>query len=77
MILDDPEEIASHFAMGELSGTREHPAERRDQLAAVTRDQVISAARELFVPAGLNVVAVGAQNKKNREKLKQLTLGYV
>jgi predicted Zn-dependent peptidase len=77
MILDDPEEIASHFAMGELSGTREHPAERRDQLAAVTRDQVITAARELFVPAGLNVVAVGAQNKKNREKLKQLTLGYV
>jgi predicted Zn-dependent peptidase len=77
MILDDPEEIASHFAMGELSGTREHPAERREQLAAVTREQVLAAARGLFAPAGLNVVAVGAQNKRNREKLKQLTLGYI
>jgi predicted Zn-dependent peptidase len=76
MILDDPEEVASHFAMSELTGTLQHPAERRDQLAAVTRDQVVTAARELFAPSGLNVVAVGAQNKKSRERLKQLTLSY-
>jgi predicted Zn-dependent peptidase len=77
MTLDDPEEIASHFAMTELSGTLQHPAERRDQLAAVSREQVLAAARELFVPGGLNVVAVGAQNKKNRAKLEKLTLGFV
>lgn len=76
MILDDPEEVASHFAMSELSGTLQHPAERREQLAAVTRDQVITAARELFTPSGLNVVAVGAQNKKARDRLKQLALSY-
>jgi predicted Zn-dependent peptidase len=76
MILDDPEEVASHFAMSELSGTLQHPAERREQLAAVTREQVIVAARELFAPGGLNVVAVGAQNKRNRDKLRQLTLDY-
>jgi predicted Zn-dependent peptidase len=76
MILDDPEEVAAHFAMSELTGTREHPAERREQLAAVTRDQVMTAARSLFVASGLNVVAVGAQNKKNRDRLRQLTLGY-
>jgi predicted Zn-dependent peptidase len=76
MILDDPEEVASHFAMSELSGLLQHPAERREQLAAVTRDQVVEAAREVFAPAGLNVVAVGAQNKKSRDKLKQLALAY-
>jgi predicted Zn-dependent peptidase len=76
MTLDDPEEIASYFAMAELAGTRQHPAERRDQLAAVTREQVMEAARQLFTRAGLNVVAVGAQSKKNREKLRQLTLDY-
>jgi predicted Zn-dependent peptidase len=76
MMLDDPEEIAAHFAMSELTGTREHPAERREQLAAVTRDQVMTAARSLFAPSGLNVVAVGAQNKKNRDRLRQLTLAF-
>jgi predicted Zn-dependent peptidase len=76
MMLDDPEEVASHFAMSELTGTLQHPSERRDQLAAVTRDQVVAAARELFAPSRLNVVAVGAQNKKSRDRLKQLTLSY-
>lgn len=76
MMLDDPEDVASHFAMSELTGTLQHPAERRDQLAAVTREQVVAAARELFAPSRLNVVAVGAQNKKNRDRLKQLTLSY-
>ena len=76
MMLDDPEEVASLFAMSELAGTQQHPAERRDQLAQVTRDEVMEAARLLFSASGLNVVAVGAQSKRNREKLKQLTLGY-
>ncbi len=77
MMLDDPEEVASHYAMSELSGTLQDPAERREQLAGVTRDQVITAAREVFAPSGLNVVAVGAQSKKSRDKLKQLVLSYV
>lgn len=76
MILDDPEEVAAHFAMAELSGTAKHPAERLQQLAAVTRDQVVTAAREVFAPNGLNVVAVGAQNKRSRDKLKQLALEF-
>ncbi len=76
MTLDDPEEVASHFAMSELSGTLQHPADRREELASVTREQVITAAREVFAPSGLNVVAVGAQNKKSRDKLKQLALAY-
>jgi predicted Zn-dependent peptidase len=77
MMLDDPEEVAAHFAMSELALTGQHPAERRDQLARVTREQVIQAAQDLFNPTGLNVVAVGAQAKRNREKLKQLTLDYM
>lgn len=76
MMLDDPEEVASHFGMTELSHTRQHPAERRQQLAALTREQVMEAARALFAPENLNVVAVGAQSKRNRDKLQRLTLQY-
>jgi predicted Zn-dependent peptidase len=76
MMLDDPEGVASHFAMSELGRTELHPAERRDQLAAVTREQVMQAARELFQPSGLNVVAVGAHGRRNRERLRELTLSY-
>jgi predicted Zn-dependent peptidase len=76
MMLDDPEDVASHFGMSELARTQQHPAERREQLAQVTRDEVMQAARELFTASGLNVVAVGAQSKRLRDKLKQLTLDY-
>lgn len=76
MMLDDPEEVASHFAMSELARTEQHPAERRDQLARVTREQVVQAARELFRADGLNVVAVGAHGRRNRERLRELTLSY-
>lgn len=76
MILDDPEEVAAHFAMAELSGTAQHPAGRREQLAEVTREQVLNAAREVFTPSGLNIVAVGAQSKRNRRKLEQLALEF-
>jgi predicted Zn-dependent peptidase len=76
MMLDDPEDVASHFGMSELARTQQHPAERREQLAQVTRDEVMQAARDLFTASGLNVVAVGAQSKRLRDKLKQLTLDY-
>jgi predicted Zn-dependent peptidase len=76
MMLDNPEDVASHFGMSELARTRQHPAERREQLAAVTREQVMQAARELFKAPGLNVVAVGAQSKRQRDRLRQLTLDY-
>jgi hypothetical protein len=62
--------------MSELARTQQHPAERREQLAQVTRDEVMQAARDLFTASGLNVVAVGAQSKRLRDKLKQLTLDY-
>ncbi len=76
MMLDNPEDVASHFAMAELAGTLQHPAERREQLAAISRDEVQAAARRLFRPENLNVVAVGTPVKKTREKLRQLTLDY-
>jgi predicted Zn-dependent peptidase len=74
-ILDDPSEVASHFALVELNETRQHPAEREAQLAAVTRDQVMSAAREVFRASALNIVAVGTQNKRRQEKLIEIARG--
>ncbi len=75
-ILDDPEEIASHFGLGELTGTRQHPAERRDQLASVTKAEVRAAAESLFRPEGLNVVAVGAGNRRARDQLQRLVRDF-
>jgi predicted Zn-dependent peptidase len=74
-ILDDPTEVASHFALVELNETRQHPAEREAQLAAVTRDQVMSAARDVFKASALNIVAVGTQNKRRQEKLIEIARG--
>jgi predicted Zn-dependent peptidase len=71
-ILDDPSEVASHFALVELNETRQHPAEREAQLAAVTRDQIMSAGRDVFKASNLNVVAVGTQNKRRQDKLIEI-----
>jgi hypothetical protein len=38
----------------------------------VTRDQIMSAARDVFTPSGLNIVAVGTQSKRRQEKLIEL-----
>lgn len=74
-ILDDPSEVASHFGLVELNETRQHPAEREAQLAAVTRDQVMSAARDVFKASALNIIAVGTQNKRRQEKLIEIARG--
>jgi predicted Zn-dependent peptidase len=74
-ILDDPSEVASHFALVELNETRQHPAEREAQLAAVTREQVMSAARDVFKASALNIIAVGTQNKRRQEKLIEIARG--
>ena len=75
-ILDDPEEVASHFALTELTGTEKDPEARREQILSVTRDQVIRAASEVFSPERLNVVAVGSQPRRGRDKLRKLVRDY-
>lgn len=72
-ILDDPEEVASHYALAELTGTNQQPWERQLQLAAVTADEVRDAATTLFRAENLNVVAVGAKSRRIRDELQRLT----
>lgn len=72
-ILDDPGEVVSHFGLVELNGTRQHPAEREAQLAAVTREQVMDAAREVFRSSAMSIVAVGTQSKRRQEKLIEIS----
>jgi predicted Zn-dependent peptidase len=75
-MLDDPEEVASHFGLAELGMTQKHPSHRREQLAQVTREQIVSAAQQVFRPEGLNGVAVGAHSRRGEVRLRRLTLGY-
>lgn len=72
-ILDDPSEVASHFALVELNETRQHPAEREAQLADVTREQVMSAARDVFRASNLNIIAVGTQSRRRQDKLIEIS----
>lgn len=72
-ILDDPEEVASHYALAELTGTNQQPCERREQLAAVSAAEIRQAASELFRSDNLNVVAVGARSRRVRDELQRLT----
>jgi predicted Zn-dependent peptidase len=72
-ILDDPTEVASHFALVELNETRQHPAEREAQLADVTREQVMSAAQDVFRASNLNIIAVGSQSRRRQDKLIEIS----
>lgn len=75
-MLDDPEEVASHFGLCELGMTLQSPSARAQQLSDVTREQVIEAAQRVFQPSALNVVAVGAQSKRGEERLRRKVSDY-
>lgn len=75
-ILDDPEEVASHYGLAELTGTRQEPNDRKAQMSAVTVEQVREAATSLFRPESLNVVAVGGRSKRVKDQLRRLTTDF-
>ena len=71
-LLDDPGDIAEYLADATLRGYARTPAERREQIDAVTTDAVRAAAERLFVPAGLNAVIVGSQPKRAQAAITKL-----
>jgi predicted Zn-dependent peptidase len=71
-MLDEPADMAAFVASGVLTGVALTPAVRRDQLLAVTRDEVRRAAAWMFRPEGSSVVVVGELKKRDRKALREL-----
>lgn len=71
-MLDDPGEVAEFFALGALTQVARTPAERAAQLRAVTREQVRSAAEQIFRREAASAVAVGLQPRRAQDALRRL-----
>lgn len=73
-MLDDPGDVADILALAELTGGPATPRERLAQLEAVSVDQVLTVAQQVFRPANLSVVTVGRQSERARAKLQRRAL---
>jgi len=71
-MLDDPGEVADFLADSHLRGYARTATERRDQIAAVTRDEVRAAAERIFVRENLSAVVVGLQPKRTQAEILRL-----
>lgn len=75
-LLDSPSGLADFLADAALRDQARTPAERRDELASVSREAVSKAGAALFRPENLSVVVVGAQPKGARAALSELIEGF-
>lgn len=75
-LLDDPSELTGFYGYAELKQTIRDPMQRTDQLEAVSLETLRDVARDLFTPENLVVVCVGEPQKRVREKLEKVVLGY-
>lgn len=69
--LDDAGEVAEYLALAELTGGAPTPEARLRELEAVTREQVLTVAQQIFRPEKLSVVTVGRQSERARTRLRQ------
>ncbi len=74
-LVDEAVETADFLAMAELTDTARTPQARIEQLLAVTREDIRSAANQVFQSHGRNVILVGRQSRAAQAALKRLALG--
>ncbi|HSN97998.1 MAG TPA: pitrilysin family protein [Candidatus Nanopelagicales bacterium] len=70
-MLDDPEATSGFYGLTTLSGVARTPEERHERLARVTPAEVREAARAIFRPERLSVVAVGLLRSSEESKLER------
>jgi predicted Zn-dependent peptidase len=75
-LLDDVGELADFHGAGQLAGTARSLDERREQIDAVSRDQVRSAAERVLRRESLAVVAVGLLPRRAESVLRRLVDGF-
>jgi predicted Zn-dependent peptidase len=72
-MLDDPEGTAGFYGLSALAGIARTPEARHEELSRVTPDDVREAARSVFRPERLSVVAVGLLRSAEQAKLERAT----
>lgn len=71
-LLDDAEGLSDFHAITELAGISDTIEGRDGEIAAVTREQVVDVARDIFRPENVSAVAVGLLSRAERRALEQL-----
>src|SRR5262249_21220226 len=73
---DDAEEVAAFYGLAALAGVGRTPAERHEELMAVTPQAVRDAAQLVFRPDRLTVVAVGLLTAAEEHRLEKAVRGF-
>ncbi|MDB4932394.1 MAG: hypothetical protein JWM10_4878 [Myxococcaceae bacterium] len=69
---DDAQDLCDFYGPAELFGQRRSPDDRREELMALSRDELRVAAARVLDPARANVVLVGPRATKHEAQLKSL-----
>jgi predicted Zn-dependent peptidase len=75
-MLDETSEISELIALSALSGRGETPLTRARAATAVTRDDVVEAARLIADPKRLSVVAVGLLEREDEKQLEDAVKSF-
>ena len=75
-LLDDPAELAGYYGLARLLHLAPTLQARLDEVEQVTLDAVRRAAQQVFTAGGLNVVAVGQQQKRARAQLERMVASF-
>lgn len=75
-MLDDPEAVAQFYGLAALADIARTPTARHAELSRVTPDDVRAAARVVFRPERLSVVAVGLLSEADRRRIERVTRGF-
>ena len=73
---DHIEEMAVRYGWGELVGSLRTVAQDRREIASVTSRQLLSTARELFVPANLRAAFTGPFSVRDRREVEKMLKGF-
>jgi len=73
---DSTYEMGARYGWGELMGILTTIEQDQEESAAVTADDIMETARELFAPSGLNLVAVGPWKTPARREVERLLREY-
>jgi predicted Zn-dependent peptidase len=75
-LLDDPESTAGFYGLAALANIARTPEARHEELARVTAGDVREAARAIFRPERLSVVAVGLLRPSEEAKLERAVRSF-
>lgn len=73
---DHIEEMAVRYGWGELVGSLRTVAQDRREIASVTSHQLLSTARELFVPENLRAAFTGPFSARDRREVEKMLKGF-